>query len=456
MSVAKVKLLAHASILIEADGKKILTDPWFFATAFNDGWELLPKPNLDDIRSDIKDIDIIWISHEHPDHLHFPTLKWIAEFIEKDVEIYFQENNSTKVFEALKKLGYKNFVSMSHLNKISITPNVDIACYAHRQLDSSLAVFVRNSFWLLNINDTELNQHDIEIIRKKFGTPTALYNQFSIAGSNGVENHLKPDAESVLKKMREHHESLSAKVSIPFASFVRFARVDNAYMNVHANTVFEVKKLFQENKLKVILQPFGGNYLEWNDINDAPFNWLEVDAHGKKFFKNIVEAEPNDTHDYKTITKDEVQKVLEERVGTWQKVTNQIVWKLLRLDSIYFQITDWDNEVWKVDFDKNLFIKASDTVDFDISIASQPLWQAFKMPFGIQTLGVSGRYKLSEKFDYVPKKWKKIRILSSLYNAEIYLSISGIFSRQMVAWIWKRRQGLISQIFQQLRRFQST
>ena len=49
-----------------------------------------------------------------------------------------------------------------------------------------------------------------------------------------------------------------------------------------------VNEVFQENKLKVILQPFGGNYLEWNDINDAPFNWLEVDAHGKKFFKNSV------------------------------------------------------------------------------------------------------------------------------------------------------------------------
>ena len=453
MNAARVKLLSHASILIEADGKKILTDPWFFASAFNDGWELLPKPNLDDIKFNIKDVDIIWISHEHPDHLHFPTLRWIAEFIEKDVEIYFQENNSSKVFESLKKLGYKKFVSMPHLSKISITPNIDIACYAHRLLDSCLAVFVRNSFWLLNINDTALNQHDIAIIKKKFGTPTTLYNQFSIAGSNGIENHLKSDAESVLKKVREHHESLGAIVTIPFASFVRFARVDNAYMNVHANTVFDVKKLFKKKKLKAILQPFGDNYLEWNDINDVPSNWLEVDLLGKKFFKNKVESEPNDTHDYKTISKDKVQEVVEERSGIWKKVTNQIVWKLLRLDSIYFQITDWNNEVWKLDCDKNLFFKASDTVDFDISIASQPLWQAFKMPFGIQTLGVSGRYKLSKKFDYVPRKWKKIRILSSLYNAEIYLSIVGIFSRELLAWIWKRRQGLISQIFQQLRRF---
>ena len=75
MSAAKVKLLSHASILIEVDGKKVLTDPWYFGTAFNDGWELSYKPILEEIKAYIHDVDIIWISHEHPDHLHFPTLK---------------------------------------------------------------------------------------------------------------------------------------------------------------------------------------------------------------------------------------------------------------------------------------------------------------------------------------------------------------------------------------------
>ncbi len=119
MSAAKVKLLSHASILIEVDGKKVLTDPWYFGTAFNDGWELSYKPILEEIKAYIHDVDIIWISHEHPDHLHFPTLKWIAEFIKKDVEIYFQKNNSQKVFKALKKLGYQKFTSMPHLKKNS-------------------------------------------------------------------------------------------------------------------------------------------------------------------------------------------------------------------------------------------------------------------------------------------------------------------------------------------------
>lgn len=455
MNIAKVKLIAHASLLIEVDNKKILTDPWYFATAFNDGWELLPKPKLDNIKSDINDVDIIWISHEHPDHFHFPTLRWIAEFIQKDVIIYFQENNSTKIFKALKKLGYNNFVSMPHLNKISITPNVEIACYAHRQLDSSLAIFVKKKFWLLNINDTELNKNDLAIIKKKFDTPTVLYNQFSIAGSDGIMNNLKSRATFTLDRMKEYHESLNAKITVPFASFIRFSRKDNMYMNDYANSVFDVKKLFQKNNLQIILQAYDGKYLEWNDVSKVPSNALEVDLEGKLFFTNKVPTKIEDIHDYQIITKDEVKKAIKERLETWQEKTNKIVWKFFKFEPIFFKVTDWENQIWKLDLNKNLFFKIHNTDEFDISIASQPLWQAFKMPFGIQTLGVSGRYKFSKNINFVPKKWKKIRILSSLYNAEIYLSILGIFSRQMITWVWKRRQGLVSQIFQQVRRFKS-
>ena len=117
---SKISLISHASILIESDNTKILTDPWFFGTAFNDGWELDPRPNLDAIKKSISDVDIIWISHEHPDHLHFPTLKWLSENLTKKVSIYFQKNNSMKVFEALRRLGYENFVEMPHMKIIKI------------------------------------------------------------------------------------------------------------------------------------------------------------------------------------------------------------------------------------------------------------------------------------------------------------------------------------------------
>ena len=451
MSNPRVKLLSHASILIEVDGKKIITDPWYFGTAFNDGWELSYKPNLVEIKTIISDVDIIWISHEHPDHLHFPTLKWISEFVKKDVVIYFQKTNSEKVFDALQKFGFENFYQMQHLKKISISSDVQIMCYAHRHLDACLGVFVGGKFWLLNINDTELNTQDINIISKRFGAPNVLYNQFSIAGSDGIESHLEADSKAVLEKMIEHHKLLKAQLTIPFASFVRFARKDNRFMNESANTVFDAKEKFTANNSKMVLQSIGGDALEWQEVDQPAINETKIDEQGITYFSRPRDKN-HDEHIYSVINKDELKGVIEDRLKEWRNVTNKFVFNFLKLDSVKFCISDWNNEVWELNFKTINFSKTNEH-KYDISIASQPLLQAFKFPFGIQTLGVSGRYRFTDEYKQVPPTWKKIRILSSLYNADIFLSFKSIFSLRTLHWVWERKNGLMNQIFQQIKRF---
>lgn len=454
MSSAGVKLLSHASILIQVDGKKILSDPWYFGTAFNDGWELLYQPDLEKIKSEIADVDIIWISHEHPDHLHFPTLKWIAQFVKKDVEIFFQKTNSAKVFEALKKNGYQNFRAMPHLERISISERVELACYAHRHLDSCLAVFSNNNFWLLNINDTELNKNDLRIIKRKLGSPSVIYNQFSIAGSNGIKSDLRSDAALVIKKMVAHHMGLRSVITVPFASFVNFARKDNEYMNQFANSVFDARKHFVKNDCELVLQAVGGNGIEWLDISKNPSNVVEVNQEGERYF-SAPTARPKDNHRYLTVSKPELKEVVEYRIAAWRRVSIKGLFKYIALEPVHFKIGDWNDEIWAVDFVNGSFTPSKET-DFDIETSSQPLFQAFKLPFGIQTLGVSGRYQFDSRYTKVPAKWKKIRILSSLYNAEIYLHPNTFMSLAFLGWVWERREGLVSQVWQQFRRFFSS
>lgn len=455
MNYPEISLISHSSILIKVGGLKILTDPWYFGTAFNDGWELSPKPNLDDIREKVADVDIIWISHEHPDHLHFPTLKWLEGVLTKEVSVYFQKTNSTKVFDALKKIGYKHFVEMPHLNKIPVSTNVKIACYAHRHLDSALAVFIDDYFWLLNINDTELNESDISIIERNWGNPNVLYNQFSIAGSNGIETSLVTEAENVLLKMVEHHKYLKANLTVPFASYVKFARSDNSYVNAHANTAFDAQNKFKESGLNFCLQSYDSGPLIWSHPNELPRNMDHVNSVSAD---SMAKKDPieEDDFNYEVIHSDIVKETIEQRVLSWRKHTNPLVWKLLKLGTIRFSVSDWDDEVWECDFNTGLFSRSNDFKPADMIIASQPLFYSFKMPFGIQTLGVSVRYKFNSKYTTVPTTWKKIRAISSLFNAEVYLSIKSIISRSTVKWIWERRSGISGQIAQQWKRFRET
>jgi L-ascorbate metabolism protein UlaG (beta-lactamase superfamily) len=57
----KITKLGHCCLLIEVKQLRILTDPGAYTTAQNN----------------LKDIDLILITHEHPDHLHTESLKII-------------------------------------------------------------------------------------------------------------------------------------------------------------------------------------------------------------------------------------------------------------------------------------------------------------------------------------------------------------------------------------------
>src|SRR5215467_898743 len=73
----KVTLIGHASILIEAGGLSILSDPWWGGPCFGAQWWNYPEPRSDLI--DGRRLDYIYISHGHHDHFHPGTLRSLGK-----------------------------------------------------------------------------------------------------------------------------------------------------------------------------------------------------------------------------------------------------------------------------------------------------------------------------------------------------------------------------------------
>jgi len=57
----KITKLGHCCLIIEENGVKILTDPGTYTTEQNN----------------VKDVDIVLITHEHQDHFHLESVKTI-------------------------------------------------------------------------------------------------------------------------------------------------------------------------------------------------------------------------------------------------------------------------------------------------------------------------------------------------------------------------------------------
>ena len=88
----KLTVLGHASFLLEDSGLRLLIDPWFFGKVFNDGWCLNQEVDLRAL--DIESITHVYITHEHPDHFHIPTLFALRKRC--DPIFLFQETLRTK------------------------------------------------------------------------------------------------------------------------------------------------------------------------------------------------------------------------------------------------------------------------------------------------------------------------------------------------------------------------
>src|SRR5919109_597610 len=99
----QVRLISHASVIVKCGQVQIWSDPWLVSKVFNNSWSLFPEPVFENDM--LEAIDYIWISHEHPDHFNIPTLRSLPSHFKERVTILFQEKNSDKVFDALRKLG---------------------------------------------------------------------------------------------------------------------------------------------------------------------------------------------------------------------------------------------------------------------------------------------------------------------------------------------------------------
>ena len=79
---------------------KILVDPWFTGSAFDNGWSLLVENSPE---KKIKETTHNWFSHEHPDHFSVSDLYEIFN-INPNIVILFQITKDKRLVNFCKKL----------------------------------------------------------------------------------------------------------------------------------------------------------------------------------------------------------------------------------------------------------------------------------------------------------------------------------------------------------------
>ncbi len=427
----KIRLVSHASVITTGLDAAVLCDPWLFGKAFNDSWSLFPKAVWSEEWLD--DIDFLWISHEHPDHLHFPTLASLPESWRKRVTVLYQDRGSDEVCTALRRLGFEKIRLLRHRQQVAISPSMSVYCYHAPYGDSCLAVTSEGSV-CVNVNDAQMAEDDCRTMTRDLGHVDVALKQFSLAGYTGGKDYdyeLRYMAESILLHIVDVHRWLESRVTIPFASFVYFSNRDNWFVNAYANRpVTAHQRLLDEGCDSALLYP-GDEY----DV-EAPFDSTANIERFKADEPKIPEL-PMDEPPIVPVV--ELQEIFASfSADIHDKFTRK---RINVLQPVHVRVPDLGVTLEMSIPNGSLESLGPDPMPAHLEVCSQALRFAFSARFGFETMSISSRVFVLNDRDW---PWILTRDLLWLYRWGIWLKPEWLVSPSNLrrVWPWMRENKL--------------
>jgi len=424
----KVTLVSHASVVIESHGLRIWTDPWLTGKVFNESWSLFPSAAFDPAMLD--NIDYLWISHIHPDHFHIPSLDSLPREFKARVKVLFQDNHADRVFGVLEKCGYKNFQVLPHRKRIALNDLTSVYCYSAGTLDSCLGV-IEPEGALFNVNDSRLNATDCRRVKSDVGRIDTVLSQFSLAVYNGFqprESHLRRGAAAMLEKIFANHAALGAKVTIPFASQMRFSLADNRYMNAFANRPRDVWKFASSRNLGVAILYPGDTYDSSAGCESAP-----ALAKYDEVYETIDQF-PYDTP--AAVPLQPIEQAFHEMVRHLHEKYPALILRMLR--AVVVKLPDLDKTV-AFSIPTDSFSEVDSSEPPDLIMGSQALHFCFFRPYGLQTLSSSAQHTVMRNL----VNWRIHRALFALNNAQAYGRLKYLLNMDTIGFVAKRIRAMV-------------
>jgi CMP-N-acetylneuraminate monooxygenase len=298
----KIRWINHACLIFQVDNFKIATDPWLVGPAFSNGWWLKHKSPRDCFEQ-INSCDLLFISHNHPDHLHVETLNKIN----KNINIITPNFKSNSTFKFLKELGFNNINTLNFDKKIcKKNSELEISLLKSGDFRDDSGIFIQaGKFKFMatvdsNFIDFYRFPYKIDVLASSFaGGATGFPLCFDNYTQKEKKIILERNKKTVIFANEKVIELSKTKYFIPYAGFFTEDKTRDGYI--------------KENNLK-------------NNIND----YLKV---CEKFNTELLNVEEYDTYFFSknTLIKSEKNNILKikEKSNNWYiKQTNKLYKKI--------------------------------------------------------------------------------------------------------------------------------
>jgi UDP-MurNAc hydroxylase len=157
----RVTYFGQACTLIEVAGKKVLTDPWLTEGAYFGTWfhtHLLAEAG---VTPEIfpKDIDYLFLSHEHQDHVDPATLRHFSP----QIPVLICRFATAKFRRYIEGLGFQNIWEIPPGQRVALSDEVAVTVLGSAEYTNDAALLVEgDGCTLLNETDCKLSYPDLE------------------------------------------------------------------------------------------------------------------------------------------------------------------------------------------------------------------------------------------------------------------------------------------------------
>lgn len=218
-----VTWLGHAQLFLNAAGKSLLLDPWFFEPVFGGAWFRYPPPPYPNA-STMQRPDFLLLSHIHPDHSGPGTL----EQFPKDLPIYAMPFASHALKRRLDRAGFTHVTWLEPWATTELSPGLKLTFVAHdRGWEVSSMVIEADGVRLYHGNDNTLSVPTYQEIVKRLGKIDLAFLPFAGASSyptgfDGdratLEKRCAQKKAEGIKRFTDGIEGLQPAEAAPFAS----------------------------------------------------------------------------------------------------------------------------------------------------------------------------------------------------------------------------------------------
>lgn len=296
-----IRFFNHAFLNVIGEDFSFCTDPWAIGPAFNTGWWLKHKTKNDWIEN-LNNSNFIFISHNHPDHLHPLTLSRVN----KNIPIVVPKFINDSAGKFVEDLGFKKVIRLGFDNEYNLEKSdLVITLFKSGDFREDSGIYFSNGNFegLLSVDSNMLNFDRYPNVD--------LYGGSFAGGASGYplmfENYEEDAQLKITEKQKfflrqrkfDQLKLIKPKFFLPYAGFFqeKLTRDSRIFKYNTKNKIDDYKNFCDSQKIKLLNVE---NKDVYNFIGNNLKNSSNID---KNYYKDLNEK------DYLNFFKDEYNSI---------------------------------------------------------------------------------------------------------------------------------------------------